>query len=103
MAIVLTQDETESAIALDDAIDISAAAELKAALLTALGNAKPVRVSLAAAVYLDVTAVQLLWAAGRQARGLGVDFEIAGPIPDAVSSALADAGFQILFNLVQAG
>lgn len=103
MAIAFRQDETENVVALDGAIDISSAAELKAALLEALGSGSKTSVSLEAGTYMDVTAVQLLWAAAEQARRSGGSFEVSGQVPAAVASALADAGFHFLSSSVQAG
>jgi anti-anti-sigma regulatory factor len=93
MAITLAESEASSAIGLEETVDVSSAAELKALLATALSAGKEVRISLAGAVYLDVTAIQLLWAAEREARGAGVGFALAGPVPEQISAALLDAGF----------
>ena len=62
----------------------AAAAELKAVLLQALDSGKTVRVSLEAATYLDVTAIELLWAAEREAIKRGVGFTLAEPAPEGV-------------------
>jgi anti-anti-sigma regulatory factor len=93
MAITLAESEALSAIGLEETVDISSAAELKALLVKALGAGQEVRVSLEGAAYLDVTAIQLLWAAEREARSAGVGFALEGPIPERVSAALLDAGF----------
>jgi hypothetical protein len=53
-----------------------------------------VRVSLEGATDLDVTAVQLLWAAGRKAKGSGVAYSIADAPPELVLAALSEAGLQ---------
>jgi anti-anti-sigma factor len=103
MAIAFEQHETGDAVVLDGAIDISSAAELKTVLLQALSSATEVRVRLDQVTYLDVTAVQLLFAAGQQARRSGGSIEILGQVPAAVLSALADAGFHSLSASVQAG
>jgi anti-anti-sigma regulatory factor len=93
MGITLTENEALSAIGLEETVDISSAAELKALLVKSLSAGKGVRISLEGAAYLDVTAIQLLWAAEREARGAGVGFVLEGPIPERISAALLDAGF----------
>jgi anti-anti-sigma regulatory factor len=93
MPLVLRQTETASEIQLQGAADISLAAELKDILLQALSTNKQVRISLADTTALDATAAQLLWAAERGARTSGVAFALDGPVPETVSQALKNAGF----------
>jgi anti-anti-sigma regulatory factor len=92
--ITVEQMEETTALGLEGAIDIASAAELKAALQMALEARNPVRVSLAANVDLDVTAIQLLWAAEREATASGVDFRLGGELPKPVCAALKEAGFE---------
>ncbi len=82
-----------SAIRLEGAIGIASAAELKTILLGALKRGKPVQIAMDQNVDLDVTAIQLLWAAGREAKVSGVGFTLAGPVPEPVLNALKEAGF----------
>jgi anti-anti-sigma regulatory factor len=91
--VTLEQSETQRLIRLEGAIDITCAAELKTLLLTALGSGREICVSLQEATELDVTAVQLLWAAEREAREAGNGFAFAGPVPEAISIALGHEGF----------
>jgi len=93
MAITLDESELGNVVVLEGAIDISSATELKAILLTALDSGEEVSISLNAATYLDVTAVQLLWAAEQQARRSGAIFRFSGHLSDLVSATLANAGF----------
>lgn len=93
MPVHLEMSETQSLIGLEGAVDIASAAELKKLLLEALGSGRDVCVSLADATDLDVTAVQLLWAAEREAGRSGVDFAFSGATPEQVSVALGNAGF----------
>lgn len=94
LGIALKQRKESSAIRLDGLIDIASAAELKTILLDALKRGKAVRVALQTNVDLDVTAVQLLWAAEREARASGVGFVLASPVPEPVLSFLKEAGFE---------
>lgn len=94
MGITLKQDEESSVIHLEGVIDIACAAELKTTFIDALASGNPVRVALCGCTDLDVTAVQLLWAAERAARAQTVDFTLAGPVPEPVWAALKDSGFE---------
>lgn len=92
MAILLSRIDELRRITLDGAIDVGAAAELKAALVDALASGEKVCVQLEAGSELDVTAFQLLWAAGREAERSGVELRLAGPLPEAVRKNLASLG-----------
>jgi anti-anti-sigma factor len=96
MGIVVESRSDVPLIVLDGAIDIGCAGELKATLLQQLDRGAAVNVSLESATYLDVTAVQLLWAAAEGARISGGQFGIVGPVPDTVIRGLAEAGFPAL-------
>jgi len=43
---------------------------------------------------MDVTALQLLWAAEREARALARRFTVARPIPEEVAITVKNAGFE---------
>ena len=75
-------------------INITSATELKKLLLEALAPGRELRVDLESATELDVTALQLLWAAEREARGSGVGFTLVGRVPEEISVAVGDAGFR---------
>ena len=94
MGIVFSQTDASSLVLLEGAIDISVAAELKAALLEAIAAGKAIHVSAEAVSELDVTAYQLLWAAERETWQLGVKFMLTGQMPPLVKSALSDMGFE---------
>jgi anti-anti-sigma regulatory factor len=94
VAVTLEESEALSLIRLQGAIDIGCAAELKKLLLQALGSGREVRVAQQGATDLDVTAVQLLWAAAREAKGAGVKFSLTGPASKEISAALGEAGLQ---------
>jgi hypothetical protein len=87
---VLEKGEQRSRLHLEGVVDIGCAGELKAQLMEALGRGLPVQVEMEKAERLDVTAVQLLWAAGSS----GVEMEFAGTTPEAVTAELAQAGLR---------
>jgi anti-anti-sigma regulatory factor len=93
MPVILEERDALSVICLDGVIDISDAEELKRLLLQALKLKDGVRVSLQGAADLDITAMQLLWAAERETVKLGAPFTLAGVVPKEISAAISSAGF----------
>jgi anti-anti-sigma regulatory factor len=93
MGVVQQEIDGKSVILLDGAIDIVLATELKRLLLEGLAAGAELCVSLETATYLDVTAVQLLWAAEKEAGLSGVPFRVIGPVAETVAAGLMDAGF----------
>ena len=91
--VTLEREEELSTIRLEGEVGIASAAELKELLVQALGFGKQIRVSLQSVTDLDVTAVELLWAARRQAKASSVAFAIEGPLPPLVLSGLLQSGF----------
>lgn len=90
----LETKDGQSVIELEGSIGIASTAELKQLLVEALHGGQVVRIALAGATDLDVTAIELLWAAEREARGSGVSFSLAGAVPEAILTALAEAGIE---------
>jgi anti-anti-sigma factor len=94
VAIILEQADKTSCVRLQGSIDISLAEELKRILADALNSGKEIRVFLGETAYLDVTAIQLLWAAEREAGSKGVAWAFADPVPEPIRSLLREAGFE---------
>jgi anti-anti-sigma regulatory factor len=94
LPVSLEQRGALSLIRLRGAIDIGCAQELKEHLLQGLKTGSELRVMLAEATDLDVTAVELLWAARREAKATSVGFAFEGQMPEPLSAALAEAGFE---------
>lgn len=95
MGVTLERRDEASRVQLEGTVDIAAAAELKTALQEAVRAGREVHVALDEVRYLDVTAVQLLWAAGREARTAGVGFLASGALPEPARAALRDAGLDL--------
>lgn len=93
MPITSAANETQCVINLQANVDISDAADLKQALLDALLSHKELRLDLAGVTELDITAVQLLWAAARESQREGVSFTIIGAVPEEITATVRDAGF----------
>ncbi len=94
MPVTLDQGGALCLIRLEGEISIGLATELKAALLQALASGTEVRLNLEHATELDITALQLLWAAEREARKSGKACELVAPVPPDVLRALGEAGFE---------
>jgi anti-anti-sigma factor len=94
MAVTLDQSEARCVIRLGGEINIASAAEMKKLLLQALALGRELRVDLEGATELDVTALQLLWAAEREARGSGRGFTLAGRVPEEIAATARDAGLE---------
>jgi anti-anti-sigma factor len=94
MAVTLEQSEALCVLRLEGEINIACAAELKKLLLQALASGRELRVDLEGATEVDVTALQLLWAAEREARGSGRGFTLAGRVPEEIAATAGDAGLE---------
>ena len=93
MPIIFNQGEDVCHIRVEGEVNISSAAELKRLLVAALASKKTLRLDLERATDLDVTALQLFWAAEREARESAVGFTLMGRLPEEISDALRDSGF----------
>jgi anti-anti-sigma regulatory factor len=93
MPVLLDESDGVFLICLEGDVNIACAAELKSLLSKALATGRELRVRLENAAELDVTALQLLYAAERVASGAGIRFTLEGLVPNEISIAIADAGF----------
>jgi anti-anti-sigma regulatory factor len=92
--VTLEQKDALTLFQLEGDIGVGCAAELKELLIEKLKSGSTVYVSLESATGLDITAVQLLWAAVREAKRVGVEFGFKGQTPEAVRCALTEAGIE---------
>jgi len=81
-------------IRLEGVLDIGGATELKQVLLQALESPGPARIALEAVTEMDVTAMQLLWAAEQEARRSGKALALEGRVPEALRNQMQGAGFE---------
>ncbi len=94
MSVVIDKGDQSTLIRLGGVIDISCAAELKDVNMKALQAGKPVLIVLEGATCIDVTAMQILWAAERAARAQGLGFALEGQLPEVLCATLRDAGWE---------
>lgn len=102
MGMTLKHSRKSSVIHLEGVIDIESASEFKKLLLRAFESGKEIRVALDGATEMDVTAVQLIWAARRAWEGAGLAFKVSGEVSAPASLALSNAGLQQLLAHVDA-
>jgi anti-anti-sigma factor len=98
MPVAFDQSNSPSRIRLEGEINIRCAAELKELLLQALTREGALRIDLSATTEVDITALQLLWTAQREARETGKEFLLNGPISETVAIAIKHSGLQFAEN-----
>jgi anti-anti-sigma regulatory factor len=87
MPIVVKRHKTGLLISLEGQITLASAAELKKLLLEGLAGGNGVELDLGRADEIDITTLQLMWAAVRA----GV--KVAAPASAGVAAAVRDSGF----------
>jgi anti-anti-sigma factor len=85
--------ETRCLLELEGDVDISSSAELKDVMMAAIASRKELAIDLHLATDLDLTAVQLLWAARREAKDNGTVFALV-KVPAIFSRVLQDMGME---------
>ena len=96
MPVVIEQSATGSTMRLDGDVGISAALELWGALNKAVASGLELKVDLAGVTALDITTLQLLWAARQAAANADTKLHLAGPMPEAMERAIDLAGLESL-------
>ena len=92
MAVTIERQESQSLIRLEGDFTLTSAAELKDMLLEGLASGNDLRLDLEHAGEIDITVMQLLWAAGREADRTGAGIAIR--VSDAAGLAAREAGFE---------
>jgi len=91
MPVTLQRHDSGWLIGLEGRITIASAAELKQLLLEWLAAEKDLELDLAGVEEIDITIMQLLWAAGREAARTGA--RVVSRLSNAAIVAARDAGF----------
>ncbi len=92
MAVTMDRQESQSLIRLEGEFTVTSATELKERLLECLAAGNNLLLDLERAEEIDITLLQLLWAAGREADRAGA--KIAIRLSDAAATAAREAGFE---------
>lgn len=80
---------------LEGEITIALAAQLKRELCAAVDMGQAIAVSLERVAMLDITAIQLLWAAARHVRMAGLAFTFISPVSGAMVAGMSEAGIPL--------
>jgi anti-sigma B factor antagonist len=91
MPLTIQRQESSWRIGLEGRVTVSSAAELKQMLLEWLAGGKDLELDLSGAEEIDITVMQLLQAAGREAARTGA--EVVGRASTAAIDAALAAGF----------
>jgi len=91
MPVTLQRQETSWLITLEGRLTVTSAAELKEMLLEWLSSGKDLELDLERVEEIDITVLQLLWAAARDGARMGGKI-VAGASP-AAALAVCEAGF----------
>ena len=92
MSVTMQRRETDLLIRLEDAVNVTSAEELKSLLLEGLVSGRDVHLDLERVEEIDVTVMQLLWAAGREADRKGTGMVIR--VSEAAAAAAREVGFE---------
>ena len=96
MPIELEVSDAKCVVRLEGEVDIAYSAELKDALMRALSMRQIVELKWSVVTDLDITAIQLFWAARRQAEQTGISLRFDGETPRNIQSLIVLAGFESL-------
>jgi len=97
------ETETQYVICLEGDIDVTSSAEVKRLLINAISSRKEVLLEMAKATDLDITAVQLLWAAVREADKAKLPFAVAGQVAEGIRRSVREIGFDDFLLPLAAG
>lgn len=92
MSVTMQRRETDLLLRVEDAVNVTSAEELKSLLLEGLVSGRDLRVDLEHVQEIDVTAMQLLWAARREADRKGTAMVVF--ISEAAAAAAREVGFE---------
>ena len=89
----MSEKKTVSVVTLEKRATIDRAQHLRDTLLEALQQSDRVLLNLSHVEAVDLTAIQILYAAVREARIGGGELDFTGEVPESMRKALQDGGF----------
>ena len=92
MSVTMQRSETDLLIRLEDKVNVTSAEELKRLLLEGLISERDVHLNLERVEEIDVTVMQLLWTAGREADRKGT--RMVTRVSEAAAAAARELGFE---------
>lgn len=94
MSFSLQKSDSEWVLRLEGEVDISCAAEFKRALMEAVASGKRTRIDAGGVEEVDVTAIQLLWAAARECEKSGKELVMEPAMSPVLQQAAMQTGFE---------
>lgn len=101
MPVTIERRESHSLIRLEGDFTVTSATELKQVLLEGIAAGLDLHLDLEQAGNFDITVMQLLWAAGRDAARAGIKLVI--PVTEAAAALAREAGFDLFPGLAVQG
>lgn len=92
LSVTIQRRETDVLLQIEDAVNVTSAEELKSLLLQGLVSGRTLHVNLEHVQEIDVTAMQLLWVARREADRKGIAMVVA--VSEAAAAAARELGFE---------
>jgi anti-anti-sigma factor len=92
LPVILERQQDHALIRLEGECHVTSAAELRTLLLAGMASGETLRLDLRDVASIDISTLQLLWAAGRQAERTGVRVELQ--IPETAAYTARQAGFE---------
>ena len=92
MPVTMETREVNSLLRLEGTVNVTSAEQLKGLLLAGLAAGKELQVNLELAEEIDITVMQLLWAAEREAACAGI--AMVSLVSEAAAMAARDVGFE---------
>jgi len=92
LPVIIERRDSHSIVRLEGEFTVTSATELKQALLEVVSAGRDLHVDMEQIGDFDITVMQLLWAAGRDAARAGIKLTI--PVTEAAAAAAQEAGFE---------
>lgn len=92
MSVTMERNDAGALIRLDGSVTVTAATELRRLLVEGLACSSSLQMDLERVDEIDITTLQLLWAAGREAIRVGGSIKI--DLPETFGLAAREAGFE---------
>lgn len=94
MSLTRVPENPDWLVRLEGRITLTAAPELQTLLVDGLVSGKPMELDLSRVTEIDITALQLLWSARREAAAKGV--RMMCQLSEAAAATVREAGFKVI-------
>ena len=101
MSITCDESDARTILRIEGDFDVSSSAEMKRELIEAISSRKELQLDVTSVTDIDVTFIQLLWAAVREAEKEKITCTFVGQTPENIHCIIRESGFENF--LVSAG